>query len=242
MKVIAINASPKMDKGNTAAILTPFLDGIKEAGAEVEVFYTKKMKISPCQGDLACWLKTPGKCSQKDDMAMLLPKLADAEIWVFATPVYVDGMSGPLKNLVDRIIPLMSPFFEFRDGHCRHPLREGTISGKIVLVSSCAFWEIDNFDPLLNHIKAISRNANREFAGALLRPHSRAFISMADKGEPVNDIFEAAREAGHQLVLDGAMSSQTLGVISRTLLPLDIFLQAVNQRFQQLLTEQGQHI
>jgi len=32
------------DKGNTAAILTPFLEGIKKAGAEVEVYYTSKMR------------------------------------------------------------------------------------------------------------------------------------------------------------------------------------------------------
>jgi len=36
MKVIAINASPKMEKGNTAVILTPFLEGIDEAGAAIE--------------------------------------------------------------------------------------------------------------------------------------------------------------------------------------------------------------
>ena len=43
MKVIALNASPKMDKGNTALIITPFLEGMREAGAEVELFYTKKL-------------------------------------------------------------------------------------------------------------------------------------------------------------------------------------------------------
>ncbi len=239
MKVIAINASPKMEKGNTAAILMPFLEGIKDAGADVEIYYTHQLHIKPCQEDLACWFNTPGSCSQKDDMEMLLPKLAAAEIWVLATPVYVDGMPGPLKILVDRIIPLILPFIELRDGHCRHPLREGAKSGRLVLVSSCGFWEIDNFDPLLLHVKAICRNANRDFAGALLRPHSRALISMTEKGEPVNDIFEAAREAGRQLVLEGRISNQVLAAISRTLLPLDIFLQSVNQRFNELLSEQG---
>ncbi len=239
MKAIAINASPKMDKGNTAVILMPFLEGIKDAGAEVEIYYTHELRINPCQGDLACWLRTPGKCLQKDDMEKLLPKLAAAEIWVFATPVYVDGMPGPLKNLVDRIIPLILPFIELRDGHCRHPLQEGAARGKLVLVSSCGFWELDNFDPLLTHVKAVCRNANRDFGGALLRPHSRALLAMADKGEPVSDIFEAAREAGRQMVLDGSISKQVLAAISRTLLPLDIFLQSVNHRFDELLSEQA---
>ena len=50
MKVVAINSSPNMDKGNTALILDPFLEGMREVGADVELFYTRKMKINPCQG------------------------------------------------------------------------------------------------------------------------------------------------------------------------------------------------
>jgi len=33
MKVVAINSSPMMGKGNTALILTPFLAGMEEAAA-----------------------------------------------------------------------------------------------------------------------------------------------------------------------------------------------------------------
>ena len=237
MKVIAINASPMMDRGNTAEILTPFLEGIKDAGAEVELFYLKKLQIHPCQGDLGCWFNTPGACYQKDDMEMLLPRLADAEIWIFATPVYVDGMPGPLKNLVDRAIPLVQPYFELCDGHCRHPSRDGVKQGRLVLVATCGFWEMDNFDPLLAHIKAMCRNMNREFGGALLRPHGRALKWMLKKGEPVNDIFDAARLAGRQLVQEGGMSSQTLDAVSRPLMPLDAFIETSNRKFQKILEE-----
>ena len=125
MKVLAFNCSPKMDKGATALILNPFLEGMREAGVEVELFYTKKLEVNPCQGCFNCWLKTPGKCFQKDDMQMVLAKLREADIWVFGTPVYVDGVSGPMKNLMDRMLPLLQPFIELRDGHCRHPKREG---------------------------------------------------------------------------------------------------------------------
>lgn len=236
MKVIAINASPRMDKGITHTILSPFLDGMRKAGAEVEVFYTKKLIINPCQGEFSCWLKTPGKCFQKDDMQLLLPKLAEADIYVFATPVYVDGMAGPLKNLLDRIIPIGEPFFELREGHCRHPRRDGaSLAGKVALVSTCGFWETDNFDPLLAHLKAMCRNFNREFAGALLRPHGPALQAMAKQGAPVKDVFEAAEAAGRQLVREGTMSSETLAAVSRTLLPLEAYVQAVNQNFRQAL-------
>ncbi len=68
MKVVAINSSPMMGKGSTALILKPFLEGMEKAGAEVQLFYTKKLDIRPCQGDFHCWTRHPGECFQTDDM------------------------------------------------------------------------------------------------------------------------------------------------------------------------------
>ncbi|MFQ5711633.1 MAG: flavodoxin family protein [Candidatus Geothermarchaeales archaeon] len=235
VKVLAFNCSPKMDKSNTALILTPFLEGMRMEGAEVELFYTRKLKINPCTGDFRCWTKNPGKCHQDDDMNTLYPKLREADIWVFATPVYVDGFAGPMKNLLDRGIPLLQTFIELRDGHCRHPPREGTKPGKIVLVSNCGFWEMDNFDPLLVHIKAVCKNMGREFAGALLRPHGSFLKLMMKRGMPVDDVFKAAKEAGRQLVKNGEMSTETLRIVSRELLPLERYLQEINKGYRQAL-------
>lgn len=231
MKAIAINASPMMDKGNTAAILIPFLDGMREAGAEVELYYTKQLNIKPCQGEFKCRIE--GKCFQKDDMEMLLPKLAQADIQVFATPVYVDGIISSLKILWERTVPLASPLFVVRNGHSHKPRREDNDTGKVVLVSSCGYWEMDNFDAMLAHVKARCWNMNREFAGALLRPHSAALKIMGSRGSSINGIFEAAREAGHQLVKEGEMSSQTLAAISRPLMPLEEYVQAMNHIYQE---------
>ena len=235
MKVLAFNGSPGMDKGNTALILDPFLEGMKEAGAEVELFYTKKLKINPCQGELNCWLKTPGICFQKDDMEIVRPRLNEADIWVLATPLYVDGMSGPMKNLLDRIIPGAQPFFELRDDHIRHPGRGEGKQRKMVIVSNCGFWELDNFDALVVHARAICKNTNMEFAGALLRPHGPALRPMSEQGAPVQDVLAAAAEAGRQLVRDGKISPDTLSTVSRELMPRDTYIQNINQNFQQTL-------
>jgi multimeric flavodoxin WrbA len=236
LKALAINSSPRKGKGNTALILDPFLEGMKEAGAEVELYYTNDLKVNPCQGDLSCWLRTPGECIHKDDMSWLATKVTQADILILASPVYCDGITGPMKTLIDRLVPAAEPFFEIRDGHIRHPHRQKeNRSKKMVLVSNCGFWEMDNFDPLLVYLKAFSKNAGTEFAGALLRPHGPALRSMIEMGTPVEDVLEAAKDAGRQIVRDGNMSLETLSTVSRELIPKDTYIQIVNQHFHEEL-------
>ena len=226
MKVLAINGSPRMDDGNTAMILNPFLDGMKEAGAEVELFYTRKLKIGPCNGDMSCWFKNPGKCGQDDDMQMLLPKLKEADVIVWATPVYYAGITGPLKNLMDRQLPL------------HMSVESAAKKQKIVLVSSSGFWDTSMFDPLLVQMKAIYARPEEgsEFVGALLRPGADAMREMT-KGEGramLDSVFKAAKEAGRQLIKDGRISEELLGEVSKKLLPEEDYRRGFEERMERM--------
>jgi multimeric flavodoxin WrbA len=219
MKVLVINGSPRGDRGATAGVLKPFIEGMESAGADVELVNIQRLKINPCRGCFDCWWKTPGVCVQKDDMKDMLPKLADSDLTVYATPIYVDGMTGPLKIFMDRSIPLLEGKWELRDDHCRHPLREGTKAGKIVLVSVSGFTELDNFEPLVVHMKAAALNMKREFVGAVLRPCAWVIPVAEERGASFNDVIEALQDAGQQLVSKGEMSDDTLDTISRELVP-----------------------
>ena len=86
---------------------------------------------------------------------------AQSDLPVLATPVYVDGMTGPLKIFLDRLVPLLEGRIEIRDDHRRHPLREGVKAGKLVQVSASGFTEMNNFDPLVAHVKTACRNMGR---------------------------------------------------------------------------------
>ena len=191
MYALAINGSPHMGNGNTAKILNPFLEGMKEAGASVELFYTAKMNIGPCNGDMSCWFVNPGICGQNDDMKMLLPKIKEADIIIWASPVYYSGITGPLKTVMDRQLPahLM--------GENRSKVQ------KAVLVSTCDAWELSMFDPLLVQMKSIydRPDGGYEFAGALLRPMAEGMKEMIRAGETklIEGIFEAARKPGTNL-------------------------------------------
>jgi len=236
-KVLAFNSSPHKGKGNTALILDPFLEGMREAGAEVELFYNDELKVKPCRGCFNCWIKTPGDCSQKDDMTWLLPRMREADVVVCATPVYSYGMTGQMKNLVDRMIPIADPFMEVVGGRSRHISGAGDKHHKIVLVSSCGLWNMDNFDPLVAHVKKMCQDPPVEYGGALLRPHGMVLRTMLDMGAPVNDIIEAANDAGRQLIETGRISQVTQDVISRELLPIELYVRMANEQFRHVMAK-----
>jgi len=233
--VLALNSSPNLDGGGTGLILDAFLGGLRDAGAAVELHCVQQLTVSPCLGCFDCWLKTPGACRQRDDMQALCPKIAASDVLVLATPVYADGMNGPMKTLIDRCLPLLEPFFEIRDGHCRHPVRPWVRPGKVALVAVCGFTELDNFDPLLAHVKALSRSLGREFAGALLRPYAAALPDLGRMGVPVADVYEAATRAGRELAEQDAIRSETASAVSRELVRREVYVRAVNARFRRAM-------
>ena len=206
-------------------ILNPFLEGMKEAGADVDLFYTRKLKIGPCNGDMSCWFVNPGTCGQKDDMQMLLPKFKEADVIVWASPVYYAGVTGPLKNLMDRQLPL----------HMQGEL--GSKRQKIVLVSTCGAWEVSMFDPLLLQMNALySRpEGSSDFAGALLRPMADGMKEMIKAGETrlVEGVFRAAKEAGRQLAKEGKISEELQKEVAKELMPRDAYYKAAQMMMEQ---------
>ena len=213
VKVVAISGSVRMEKGNTAKILNPFLEGMKKAGASVDLVYAKRMNVKPCNGEFHCWNKKPGHCYIDDGMQSLYSKLHEAEILVFATPVYVP-LPGEMQNVINRLVPLVDPVLRRQNGRTRAKLRADFRINKIVLVSASGWWEMGNFGTVLRIVKEFAEDVGVEFAGALLRPHA---ASLAENKEKAEKIFEAAMMAGFQLIKEGKMSKNILRFVSQPL-------------------------
>jgi len=237
MKVLAINSSSQMGKGNTARILNRFLEGIEEAGAEVEISYTQRLNIRPCTGTFQCWYETPGRCYINDDMQMMYPKLREADIWVFGIPVYLD-MPGKMQIFLNRTMPIAGETVVIRDGRIFPTLREGVKLKKIVLVSSSGFWGTENFSILLEFMKRLAKTLDVEFAGALLRPH--AFVMKERQGEQiVASILEAAKKAGEQLIKEGQIRHEELQTIRQPLISLETLHERYEKAHEKALQQEG---
>ncbi len=220
-----------MERGATAGFMKYFLEGAENAGGEVDIIYVHKLDIEPCTGCFTCWTSTPGECIHDDDMRPLYNRVKDTETIVLGTPIYVDGMTGSMKTMLDRFIPLMSGKVEIIDGHCRHPQRHPIPNGKIVLVSVCGFAELDNFDPLIAHVKAMAKNMQRDYIGAVVRPYAWALPMLMKKGMDLTDVIQATMKAGEELVRNGIFQDETLQTISREVLPQETVAENISKQF-----------
>ena len=228
-----MNGSPHTVRGVHVTMLQHLKKGLCEAGAEVTSRDLYKLDIKPCLGCFSCWSHTPGRCVQDDDMRTLLSIVAQSDLLVLATPVYVDGMTGPMKTFLDRMVPLLKGRFEIRDDHCRHPLRKGVKAGKLVLVSAAGFTEMDNFEPLVAHVKAACKNMGREFAGAILRPYGWYIPHLKRRGRPIDSVFEAIKAAGVHLAKNENISEHVLNEISRDFVTREEVVEVVNSHYGQ---------
>ena len=111
-KVVIISAS--LRGGSNSEILARECEkGALAAGNEVEFISLKGKNIRFCIGCMTCQSGRP--CVLQDDVPEIMEKVKNAEVLVFATPIYYYEMSGQLKTLLDRLNPLFPMEYAFRN-------------------------------------------------------------------------------------------------------------------------------
>ena len=110
-KRVLIISSSLRKGGNSETLAAAFAKGAQEAGHQAETVYLREKQYSFCKGCFAC-LKL-GHCVIKDDAVEIAAKMHDADVLVFATPVYYYCVSGQLKTMLDRANPLFDTDYAF---------------------------------------------------------------------------------------------------------------------------------
>ena len=108
-KVVVFNGSPRKN-GNTVAMVSAFREGVRRqasGGPDEPVhstyheFQLGELQIKNCTGCLRCNILK--RCSLRgDDWERVSADILDADVLVFASPVYFHHVTAPMKNLIDR--------------------------------------------------------------------------------------------------------------------------------------------
>ncbi len=106
MKIVGLVGSPRK-ASNTDLLVSAILDGAKANKHSIQKIRLYDLDIAPCLDCKAC-KKGKYQCALKDDMKTLYPKLEEADVVIFGTPLYWYGPSAKMKLLVDRLRPFIA--------------------------------------------------------------------------------------------------------------------------------------
>jgi len=153
MNIVTIFGGPRPE-GNTATVLGWVEDALRDKGHSVERFNTNDLDIKGCQACFACVesMDEPG-CVVRDDAQPIFAAMMGADAIVFASPLYMWGISGQLKPFLDRTLCLVRDY----GGPDHKSFAEGA---KATLLMTCmgpiernAEWARDQFVPYADYCK-----------------------------------------------------------------------------------------
>ena len=120
MKVLILNGNPSAENKVFDEYLQSLSRSLQELGDEVNVSVLRDMNIKFCQGCWDCWLKTPGECCMADDSRTVSRDVINSDFVLFASPVVMGFTSALLKKAMDRMIPLIHPYFALVQDEFHH--------------------------------------------------------------------------------------------------------------------------
>lgn len=110
MKVLVLMGSPRR-KGNTATLLVPFLEALRQQGHDVACIALHGKDLRGCAECFGCQkvMDAPG-CGIRDGMQELFPRILEAELLVWATPVFTWFCTPEMKAVLDRLFCLSKTY------------------------------------------------------------------------------------------------------------------------------------
>lgn len=233
MKILAINASHRGDKGHTHFLINELFQGATAAGAECETIALAKLKINRCLACGQCHTDDhPLQCvyDDKDDVRAVFQRMAGADIIIYATPVYVFGMSGLLKTFIDRM-NATGDTFDLRmsdTGLMFHHIDRAICSKPFVLLVCCDNLETETPKNVLSYFRTFSRFMDAPRVGVLVRNGGRlsGYGNEPDRQKKfpkILEVYAAYEQAGRELAMEGQIRHATQRRANQEIIPVPFF-------------------
>jgi multimeric flavodoxin WrbA len=183
MKILTILGSARKH-GNTATVLAEF-ECLAARDHQVERINITDYRVNGCLGCNHCQkvFDEPG-CAQKDDGPVLLARILDADLVVYASPLYAWSFTAQLKALFDRLFCLVK--------WDAQPVKSLIKDRRAALLVTCADAIENNADLIQVMFQREMDCAQCAVAGMYIVPHCTTPKEMGDKATRTAE--EMARE------------------------------------------------
>ena len=234
MKILALNGSHRGAKGCTQTLLDKIAEGAREAGAQFDLVVLAERKINMCCGCELC--HTEGehylRCiyEKDDDVKDVFDQMRDADIIIYASPVYVFNISGLMKTFLDR---LNSTAGTGKLGVNKNGLFFGTVDEKFhskpfVVLTCCGNVEQETVKNVISYFQTFAKFLDAPIAGTLIRNMAGALEPGSIPNSPkqqklIDGVLNAYIQAGRDLAAYGKIAASTERAANKNLLGIPFF-------------------
>lgn len=99
-----------------------------------KIFSKESDNIKGCLGCFNCWIKTPGKCIINDSYTQMPKYILEEETFIIITQIKYGCYTSYVKNVMDRSIGILLPFFQNVNGELHHLPRYDNSSLKFIVI------------------------------------------------------------------------------------------------------------
>jgi multimeric flavodoxin WrbA len=233
MKIIAINGSHSGTHGYTHFLIEKLFKGASAAGAGCEEITLAKLKINLCKGCNVCHQENHLlRCvhDKKDDVSLIFDNMREADLLIYATPIYVFNMSGLMKISLDRFNSTRnSNDFRLSDsGKFFHHISKDIYSKPFVGLICHDNFENDVSKSVTTYFETFSKFMDAPLVGTIIRRSGKitGYGKNPEKELEYPKIIESYRaieQAGGELVQRGRIIRSTQRVASQDIIPVPLF-------------------
>jgi putative NADPH-quinone reductase len=237
MKIVAINGSPRGKASNTNIMVTSFLKGAQESGAEITNVFLAEKDIKYCKGCLSCRINH-GQCMINDDMAEILSLENGADVLLLATPLYVHEISGTLKVYMDRrLMNAKGQGYMEKDatGEYRGVETTEIQIPKLVMMSNCFNTGRYQFQVISLWIQRTALGMHTEVIGEIYAPQGALLTSTNEKVQPIiSNYLKLLEKAGKEISTDMSLSEETEKLLEKSFFPDELYIQGLNRQIDSM--------
>lgn len=232
MKILAINSSLRGSHGVSAILLNKLFEGAKEQGAECETVHLSQKIINRCTDCQLC--QTPDhllRCrfDDVDDVKDIFNKMRQADLIIYATPVYTIGMSSLLKTLFERFFSTakIGEFHFTKSGLFFHNSDQNLCQKPFSIMIVYDNIENEMSKNIVTYFDSLAKFSDSELVGTLIRKSAGMFNTKyigTNNADFVARVFQAYIQAGRELVTCNKISKATEKKANKSIVNIPFFV------------------
>lgn len=172
MKITAILGSP-IKNGNSTQMVDHLLSGFSEDN--IKVFRLNDLSIKGCQACNECKKSDSIICAQNDELQPVLNRLAETDLLVLASPIYMDQITAQMRIFQDRLNVFLRSDFSTKQKDT-----------PTVLLFSQAVEDAEGYKDYFKTLKKVYKKFNMNVIDIVVLPDAPEHDELKDHPEVIS--------------------------------------------------------